>query len=178
MVDLGGVEPVQALDPQQIATDALVDARVPKEQIHQDDGPEPHVLGAEDLGQDRELELAGDDVAVPLEPPFARLDVVLGQDPPVRLGDGAGEQEKAHDGDGEGDDAADDVNPAPGRDAGEALQVLRDAGRDQAGRHVADVDSDRREAASTGELTAAVPRAWSILSECLVRGGTWIGMQH
>ena len=76
---------------------------------------------------------------------------------------GAGDDEVAEDSDGDGDEGANYVHPAPSGEAVDAFQAGRGAGLDGAGGKGAEGQTHVEDAAPAGDLVAAVPGACGVV---------------
>lgn len=111
LVDPRRTEAVQALDPEEESSGASMNAGVPEQNVNENDAPK--LVLPDNILDIRNAELAVRLVTGTLEPPFGHLDVLPAQKAEIGLIRRAGDHEVSQDTNGNSDDRADYVHPAP-----------------------------------------------------------------
>lgn len=103
---------------------------IPEQHIHKDDAPK--LRSENDLLQVSPLHLSVRLVSCASEPLLSDVNVMLVEDTTVGLIRRAGEDEKAQDTDGDGDNCANDVHPSPSFKTSHAIKTGGGASLDEA----------------------------------------------
>lgn len=120
---------MKALDPEQKGSGTGVNTSVPEEDVNKDDAPE--LVLFDDGHEVSETELAVRLVSCALETLFCNVDVFLAYHTAVRLVWRAGDDKEAQDTNGNSDEGADDVHPAPTSQAVNTIQASGGTSLDQ-----------------------------------------------
>lgn len=132
-----------------------MEARVPEEYIHEDDGPE--LVLENNILQTSPLELAVGLVSTALQPPFSDVDVVLVQNFSVWLVWRAGNDKITKDTDGDSDDGTDYIHPSPSCQTMNAVKTGRCSGLDQSSRQGTQGQATVEETTSASNFSSLVP---------------------